>query len=68
MVSLLILFGRIYLGVHSIDQVIFGCLLGITLLVYYQFVLKEPMLRYARKLMTEKLTKAQAMYHILTVC
>lgn len=36
-ISALVLISRMYLGAHSLDQIIFGCLLGFAFLIIYKF-------------------------------
>jgi hypothetical protein len=35
--SALVLLSRMYLGSHSLDQIIFGCLLGLAFLIIYKY-------------------------------
>lgn len=37
----MVMISRMYLGAHSLDQIVFGGLLGLAFLVYYKFFLQE---------------------------
>ncbi|CAI2369449.1 unnamed protein product [Moneuplotes crassus] len=60
----LALFGRIYLGVHSVDQVIYGCTLGLTLLVYFVFVLYKPLMGYIHMFTRRKCSRNEMIVHL----
>ena len=40
-VAIMVMISRMYLGAHSLDQIVFGGLLGLSFLVYYKFFLQE---------------------------
>jgi membrane-associated phospholipid phosphatase len=40
-VGVLVVISRMYLGAHSIDQVVFGSLIGLSFLVIYRFWLQQ---------------------------
>lgn len=40
-VAVLVIISRMYLGAHSIDQVVFGSLIGLSFLVIYRFWLQQ---------------------------
>jgi len=40
-ISIMVMISRMYLGAHSLDQIVFGGLLGLAFLVYYKFFLQE---------------------------
>jgi hypothetical protein len=40
-----------FIGVHTLDQVIFGCSIGIWFAFTANFIVKEPMLRWADKIL-----------------
>ena len=46
-----IMYSRLFLGVHSLDQVLFGCQIGIWFAFSAEFILKEPFLRWSDKLL-----------------
>ena len=43
--SALVMMSRMYLGAHSLDQIVFGGMLGLCFLVYYKFFLQELLYR-----------------------
>jgi hypothetical protein len=63
----MVLFGRIYLGVHSIDQVLFGGLLGATYFFYFLLVLKDPLLHYLRHFTQRKCTQREFWINVIIV-
>ena len=64
-VSVLALFGRIYLGVHSLDQVLYGMLMGSCILCHFLFVLKKPLCQYFIKFLDNQCTKREFIIHSL---
>ena len=45
-----IAYSRMILGVHSLNQVIYGGSIGIWLALFVYFILREPLLRHLKKL------------------
>ena len=39
--SIMVMISRMYLGAHSLDQIVFGGMLGFAFLIYYKFFLQE---------------------------
>jgi len=39
-----VMFARVYVGVHGINQVVFGCCFGLSLTLYSHFLLREPLM------------------------
>ena len=52
--SLLNLFGRFYLGAHTIDQIIYGALIGFTIFIYSIFFLRPVIMPYFYKFTDRK--------------
>ena len=52
--SLLVAYSRLLLGVHSIDQVIFGGLLGTWLAFSIHFLVREPLKKHLEKVITRQ--------------
>lgn len=62
-----ILFGRIYLGVHSIDQVLYGVLLGSLILAYFCFVIRKPLYTYCKTILSENQSGKQTWMHLISI-
>lgn len=45
-----ILYSRLFLGVHSLNQVFFGALLGTWFALSYHFILRDPLFKLANDL------------------
>ena len=45
---LLSILGRVYLGVHSLDQILYGSLMGTSIWLYFLFVARRPITQYFR--------------------
>jgi glucan phosphoethanolaminetransferase (alkaline phosphatase superfamily) len=67
LICLTILFGRVYLGVHAIGQVLFGGLLGLILLIYFIFVAQKPLLHYFRQFTQTRCTKREFWVNFLII-
>ena len=51
------MYSRMFIGVHSLDQVIFGCQIGIWFAFTANFIVKEPLLKWADKILYSNTTK-----------
>ena len=40
------IFGRVYLGVHSLDQILYGSLMGTSIWFYFLFIVRRPANNY----------------------
>lgn len=58
---------RLYLGAHTIDQMIYGALIGSVTFVYSIFILREPLLLYAYKFVERKCTLREAILHSIYI-
>ena len=58
---------RLYLGAHTIDQMIYGALVGVTIFFYTIFILREPLLLYAYKFVERKCTLREAILHSIYI-
>ena len=61
----LIPFSRLYLGVHSVDQILTGLVLSFCMLVLYRFGLQKQLFRYLHACLTKKSARIKLI--ILTV-
>ena len=50
-------YSRIFLGVHSLDQVIFGAALGIWLSISFHLIVKDPLKKHVNDLLLVGLSK-----------
>lgn len=51
-IAALVMVSRMYLGAHSLDQIVFGGFLGMAFLVYYKFFLQELLYQTITNILT----------------
>jgi hypothetical protein len=56
----LVAFSRLYVGVHSLDQIIYGSLIGLFLAFYLHYIVKPTLFTHLQKLMSGKLSQQTA--------
>ena len=59
--------GRIYLGVHTIDQIIYGLLVGFALLWYFACVIYKPIINYVSRFAERKCTTREAICNLVVI-
>lgn len=48
-----IMFARVYVGVHAINQVIFGSSIGLALALYSHFLIRNPLMGHIEKILSK---------------
>ena len=61
------IFSRLYLGSHTIDQLIYGTLIGLTCFFYWTYVLREPLHQYSYKFLRRNCSGKEAITHIAII-
>ena len=56
--------GRVYLGVHTIDQIIYGLLVGFALLWYFVCVIRKPIFSYVSRFSERNWSAGEAILHL----
>ena len=51
-IACLVAYSRLFVGRHSLDQVVYGALVGTWIALTAHFVLREPLLEHARNLLS----------------
>ncbi len=48
-----VMYSRLFLGVHSIDQVVYGCCIGVWSAFFMQFCIKDHLMLETKELNTD---------------
>jgi len=48
------MFARVYVGVHAINQVIFGSSIGLALALYSHFLIRKPLMGHIEKILSSR--------------
>lgn len=61
------MFGRLYLGAHTLDQLIYGFMVGGLTFLYCCFVLRPPFMKYIVYFVEGRCTKKEAIINLLMI-
>ena len=59
-------FSRLFLGAHSLDQIIFGWMLGVWLALTYFTLIREHVHKHIQDLMTGQTTSRNSIYYMVS--